>query len=401
MILITIFIAFLCLFPYEVTSQAAKLWADPSDVGLNTVQMIEHHGYVCETHYVTTEDGYIVTVHRIPNGIQDDGTSKKPAVFIMHGLTSSSADFVNMGPGRSLGYLLADLGYDVWIGNARGNAYSRNHTTLDIVADAEQFFDFSWHEIGYYDVAATIDYILNVNGDDSLYYVGHSQGTTSFLVLTTTRPEYNEKIKMASLMAPAAILEHRPFGLTQELCKYIDKVEIILKNWKIYEIPFVEVIREWAMTNCVNPDYIETCDMLFSLFGDFDENEMEREMIPVIGTNAPSNAAMKQYVHYGQQVKNGGFSQYDYGTEKNMELYGSEKPPAYDFSKISAPVAVYYAKDDHVAPYEDALNVISKLPNVADDYLITQEGFNHLDFLYAKDIVELVYNELIVVMQKY
>jgi hypothetical protein len=45
--------------------------------------------------------------------------------------------------------------------------------------------------------------------------------------------------------------------------------------------------------------------MLFSLFGDFDENEMEREMIPVIGTNAPSNAAMKQYVHYGQQVKNG------------------------------------------------------------------------------------------------
>jgi poly(3-hydroxyalkanoate) synthetase len=35
-----------------------------------------------------------------------------------------------------------------------------------------------------------------------------------------------------------------------------------------------------------------------------------------------------------------------------MELYGSEKPPAYDFSKISAPVAVYYAKDDHVAPYE-------------------------------------------------
>lgn len=39
-------------------------------------------------------------------------------------------------------FRLADLGYDVWLGNTRGNIYSRSHIYLD--PDDAEFWQYSW-----------------------------------------------------------------------------------------------------------------------------------------------------------------------------------------------------------------------------------------------------------------
>ena len=54
---------------------------------------------------MTTEDGYILRLHRIPYGkksAKKEG-EKRPAVLVQHGILSSSADWVLAIPEKALG----------------------------------------------------------------------------------------------------------------------------------------------------------------------------------------------------------------------------------------------------------------------------------------------------------
>lgn len=113
-----------------------------------------------------------------------------------------------------------DNNYDVWLGNARGNRYSRNHTTFKPNSDIK-FWQFDWHEIGVYDLPATIDYILNVTGFQKLSYFGHSQGTTAFWVLCSLQPAYNEKILIMQALAPVAFMKHIRTPLINYFRKFV------------------------------------------------------------------------------------------------------------------------------------------------------------------------------------
>ena len=107
---------------------------------------------------------------------------------------------------NSLGFLLADAGYDVWLGNYRGNTYSRSHCSLN--PKIKEFWKFSWDEMGKYDIPAMIDKVRQVSGQEKIYYIGHSMGTTGLMVMANDRPEYLEHIHMASLLAPVAWVDH-------------------------------------------------------------------------------------------------------------------------------------------------------------------------------------------------
>ena len=104
-------------------------------------QIIKHWGYPAEEHKVTTSDGYIVTIHRIPHGKQGKySDAPRPVVFLQHGLLCSSSVWVTNLPSEALAYILVDAGFDVWMGNARGNTYGLEHESLN--PDQNEFWDF-------------------------------------------------------------------------------------------------------------------------------------------------------------------------------------------------------------------------------------------------------------------
>merc|ERR1712215_191444 len=71
----------------------------------DTPELIRQAGYPAETHWVTTPDGYILAIHRIPYG-RDGPFGTRPVIFVQHGLLCSSADWVMPTPSKGLGYIL-------------------------------------------------------------------------------------------------------------------------------------------------------------------------------------------------------------------------------------------------------------------------------------------------------
>jgi lysosomal acid lipase/cholesteryl ester hydrolase len=76
---------------------------------------------------------------------------------------------------KSIAIVMANRGYDVWLGNNRGTKYSLGSIKK---RNEKEYFDFSFQNMGRYDVPANIKKILKITGQPNLIYAGHSQGTS-------------------------------------------------------------------------------------------------------------------------------------------------------------------------------------------------------------------------------
>ncbi|XP_059619221.1 lipase 3-like [Phlebotomus argentipes] len=388
------------------------------DSELGTAEIIRRHGYPSEAHTVQTEDGYLLTIHRIPCGRSGwtsclaQGRGRGRAVIVQHGLLGSSADWVLSGPENGLAFLLADVGYDVWIGNARGNTYSDRHSTLR--KEDSKFWDFSWHEMAKYDIPAVIDYILEVKNTESrrysndtvryreVLYVGHSMGTTMAFAMLSMRPEYNSKIKAIFALAPVAFMAHVKSPL-RLIAPFSKDLEWLIKFMGNEFLPKNKIIKFLAKYGCeMNNVERYICENSIFVLCGFDTAQYNTNLTPVIFAHAPAGASTKTLVHYAQEIhERGDFKRFDYGRRENEARYGQATPPLYNVTNISAPVALIYATNDWLAGPQDVEILHKKLPNSIGMFKVPFEDFNHLDFMWGLDVKRLVYIDLMEMMEKY
>lgn len=303
-------------------------------------------------------------------------------------------------PDKALAYVLADAGYDVWLTNARGNTYSRAHVALD--PNEKEFWQFSWHEMGVYDLPAVIDHVLEETGLEQLTYLGFSMGTTVFWVMLSERPEYADKVRVMAALGPVAFTQHVQ-GPLKVMAPFVNMIETSLNMLGRYEmLSFGRIMDQVTSVFCNEKVFTAAiCHNLLFLIAGPNPDRLNKKYLPVLLAHTPAGTSVRTVTHYLQLVRSGAFGQYDFGRMSNLAHYGSFTPPHYDLSHVTVPVGLFWSSADWLAAPQDVARLQSLLPNVVLSLEVQDDDFSHLDFVWASDAKELVYTHVLAFLRGY
>ncbi|CAH8632182.1 unnamed protein product [Schistosoma rodhaini] len=374
-----------------ISSAEKVLWklksgVDP-EVYQNITEIISSKGYKFEEHYVTTEDGFILCVIRIlPKCHEASGRQK--VVFLQHGLLDSAHTWVNNLPDESLGFILANNCYDVWLGNSRGSTYSSNHQYL--TPDDKEFWEFSWDEMGKYDLPATLMYVLNHTDAEKLSYIGHSQGCQIALACFDEHPIIQSFIDLFIALAPAAYLGSikSPIRYIAPFVKTVEPVVEWFGNGEF--LPSGKIMQFLALFLCKPHRIPFVCSNIMYLLAGYDSKNTNVSRLPIYVAHTPAGTSVQNMVHYCQGIVTDRFQKYDYGLIKNLQIYNQSYPPLYNISQLKLPIIIYYGGQDWLASYRDIHKLIKQI-----NYTIRSThyfpDYNHLDFVWGLNAAKLLY----------
>ncbi|XP_017059192.1 lipase 1 [Drosophila ficusphila] len=384
-----------------------------------TVDWLEAQNVSYEAHNVTTADGYQLQVQRLPR------LGAKP-VLLVHGLLGSSLGWVCLGPEKSLAFQLFNRKYDVWLANLRGvSPYGRQHTDLtDVMAE---FWSFSFHEHGAYDLPAIIDHMARVTsgeqGDPAkeggkaeeegqveeeaqgeheyeeqvprqVLLIGHSQAFNAFLVLCSVHPRFNQRIQLIQGLAPLARL-HRQVRFdsnqVRRLMKFVKKRQKISK-FEVFPPGYLRKICQSKQDLCeyYTKQFVGSAHSNKKLLEAFNYEHLLQ------------GGSAKEIKHLQQIWKSGDFISYDYGPLENMQIYHGVEAFGYNLSQITVPIILYFGETDAVATPNGVHGIYARmLKSVKSVRRINSPKFNHLDFIVSGEVKSLVNDKLIEQMEQF
>ena len=301
----------LCIFVFlvlvvviSVKGDEGRLSFEPdADCNRNTSEMAKARGYDVETHKITTTDGYILSIFRINN----PNTKEGEPIVLQSGILGSSDQWLDNGE-MSLGYLLADEGYDVWLGNVRGNRYGLEN--IHYRMEDPLFWNFTYEEMGSIDGRAYIEYILLITGREQLGYVGHSQGNTQLFAAAALDPIFfNSRIGFWIALAP--VVKADLIG---------NKFLHLFADMKIGEgMQFLGIHQAFPYEYWLNHAYAVMCRVLplacdISLFisNDAQPEYDDQEKLQVYNSNFPAGTSVLDLQHFFQNMRDGVFARFQY-----------------------------------------------------------------------------------------
>ncbi|EAL72959.1 carboxylic ester hydrolase [Dictyostelium discoideum AX4] len=397
------------LISCNVTQSIEDILFDP-DFKLNISQLIAKQGYPVENHFVTTKDGYIISLQRIPNGINknkgifnnnnnNNNTKIKPTVLLQHGLEDIGTTWVfQENRYQSLGFILADEGYDVWIGNVRGTIYSNKH--LEYTVNDDEYWDFTFNEMGEFDLPSMVDYIINVTGNSKVNYIGHSQGTTMGFIGFKDGSELTKKINTFFALAPVARVTHCQSPLFNFLGNL--RFGLILKFFGVKSFLMDSpILRGFLAPTLCSITPIACTTSLGFITGWGENSNLNETRLPVILSQSPGGTSTKNIIHWSQNLNNE-FQKFDYGSSyENFIHYSQSTPPKYNITNFSKkiPTIIFTGGKDLISTKEDYNWLLPQLKNLI--YYKHIDSYSHLDFVWGNDAYKQVYSDILKYLLKY
>lgn len=349
------------------------------------VTYCKFYGYPVQVHTINTDDGYILTFFRIQAKNQTTFKTGLPVFWLQHGILDSSDTWIVNSEPEELApaFYFANKGYDIWLGNSRGNKHSRSHVFLNPDKD-DAFWDFTWQDMANYDLPAAFKYISTYTNQQKISYAGHSQGTTQmWAALSEGNPVVKAHLKHFLAIAPVSYIGNCGSTLLSVLAR--KDVVFLLKLLNVHEF----LSPNWFLTNAG----VEICRVLnilckegIMVIADSDPNIDNYERMDVVLGHFPSGTSLKTLNHWSQILVDGTFKKFDYGTaELNMKYYNSTTPPKYDLSKVDVPVSLFVGTEDKLGDPIDARRLRDELINTPYKFY-KEYTKGHVTFVWGKDM---------------
>lgn len=365
----------------------SKSLRDTSDF----VELCRIFGYEAEEHVLQTKDGFLLCVHRLAWKNGEEGKKvnsgprsiKKKVVYLHHGLLMNSEVWVCLTDAqRCLPFVLVEKGYDVWLGNNRGNKYSKKSTrhsptTLD-------FWNFSIDEFAFHDIPDTITYILSTTGQESLSYIGFSQGTAQAFAALAIHPKLNDQVNVFIALAPAMSPAGLSNGVVDALVKASPQVLYLLFGRR-------SILSSATMWQSIlyPPIFTKFIDLGLSFLFNWQTKNISVSQKLAAYPHLYSFTSTKSVVHWFQIIRNKSFQMYDDDVQQHLSLSTSNrytKVARYPTRNIKTPIVLVYGGSDSLV---DIKVMLKELP--AQTIANEVPHYEHLDFLWARDVDTLVF----------